>query len=132
LESVLEQALRLPASVQEQLLQQLLVNCPQATAATTPRGKRVPLPFTPKDCARELKWLDAHRHEYAGQWVAVEGDQLIAHDEKAKAVFAACDAAGVADPYFTSFISKAPTPCHLPVGNGGRHDDSPTRLPSID
>lgn len=31
-----------------------------------------------KDRTRELAWIKEHRHEYAGQWVALDGDRLIA------------------------------------------------------
>lgn len=29
--------------------------------------------------AKESAWIDRHRDEYLGQWVAIEGDTLIAH-----------------------------------------------------
>ena len=30
-----------------------------------------------KDRTREMKWIEEHKHEYVGQWVALDGDQLI-------------------------------------------------------
>jgi hypothetical protein len=45
--------------------------------------------------AREMRWLDEHRVEYAGQWVALDGDRLIAAGKKAQDVFAAADGSGV-------------------------------------
>lgn len=33
----------------------------------------------PIDRTREMEWLGRHRHEYEGQYVAIEGDELIAH-----------------------------------------------------
>ncbi|MBO0860240.1 MAG: hypothetical protein J2P21_17560, partial [Chloracidobacterium sp.] len=39
------------------------------------RLKPKPMP----DSTREFKWLSEHAREYAGQWVALDGDRLIAH-----------------------------------------------------
>lgn len=47
---------------------------------------------------REMHWLEAHRAEYAGQWVALDGDRLIAAGKKAQDVFAVADASGVSLP----------------------------------
>jgi hypothetical protein len=30
-----------------------------------------------KDRTREMKWIKEHKHEYVGQWVALDGDRLI-------------------------------------------------------
>jgi len=48
----------------------------------------------------EMQWIQEHGHDYPGQWVAVDGDRLIAHGSDAKQVFAEVDRAGVADPLF--------------------------------
>lgn len=39
--------------------------------------------------ARELGWIASHRREYAGQWVALVGDRLLAHGNTGREVFAA-------------------------------------------
>ncbi|MEW6210829.1 MAG: DUF5678 domain-containing protein [Acidobacteriota bacterium] len=53
------------------------------------------LPFRPrilardlpvKDRSREHEWLRQHRDEYDGQWVALDGDRLIASGEDLKKV----------------------------------------------
>jgi Family of unknown function (DUF5678) len=51
-----------------------------------------------KDRSRENQWLADHQREYIGQWVALEGDRLIAHGEDAAEVFAAADASGIERP----------------------------------
>ncbi|HMV49974.1 MAG TPA: DUF5678 domain-containing protein [Blastocatellia bacterium] len=51
------------------------VKAPSAVKA--PLDKRVPCEPMP-DRARERQWVKDHKHEYAGQWVALDGDQLIA------------------------------------------------------
>ncbi len=58
----------------------------------------------PIDLSRELHWLKEHRHEYTGQWVCVEGDQLIAHGPVAREVFAAARQAGISAP-FVEYLS---------------------------
>ena len=35
----------------------------------------------------ERAWIEAHRDEYLGQWVALDGDRLIAHGSDAKKVY---------------------------------------------
>lgn len=63
-------------------------------------GKRVPPPVPYKDRSREYEWLKEHAREYACQWVALEGNQLIAHGMNASEVFAAADASGIERPFF--------------------------------
>lgn len=38
--------------------------------------------------ARERRWLAAHGTEYAGQWVALDGDRLLCHGADARSVYA--------------------------------------------
>jgi len=37
---------------------------------------------------RELQWIKEHRQEYAGQYVALDGDRLVAHGVDGKQVIA--------------------------------------------
>ena len=37
---------------------------------------------------REMRWLADNRHRYAGQWIAIQGDTLLAAGASAKQVFA--------------------------------------------
>lgn len=52
-------------------------------------------PAYPLDCAPEQRWLAEHGHEYAGQWVALDRDRLLAHSENVREVYAAAREAGV-------------------------------------
>jgi hypothetical protein len=36
-----------------------------------------------------MRWVSEHRKEYIGEWIALDGDRLLAHGTDAKAVFAA-------------------------------------------
>jgi Family of unknown function (DUF5678) len=40
------------------------------------------------DHLRELDWIEQHGKDYVGEWVAICGDQLVAHSTNAKEVFA--------------------------------------------
>ena len=40
------------------------------------------------DRTKEYEWLDQHRYKCRGQWIAVMGDQLVAHGPVAKDGFA--------------------------------------------
>jgi Family of unknown function (DUF5678) len=50
---------------------------------------------------REQRWLDEHREEYLGQWVALEGDRLLASGRDGRAVYEAARPAGVRAPLVT-------------------------------
>ncbi|MGH9799935.1 MAG: DUF5678 domain-containing protein [Blastocatellia bacterium] len=50
-----------------------------------------------RDLTAEHRWLKEHCDEYAGQWVALKGDQLISHGVNAKEVYLTAKAAGHMD-----------------------------------
>lgn len=52
------------------------------------------------------QWIAAHRAEYLGQWVALEGDQLISHSFDAKQVYAIAKAAGIRSPFIVQIIEE--------------------------
>jgi Family of unknown function (DUF5678) len=55
------------------------------------------------------QWMQQHSQEYGGEWVALDGDRLIAHGENAAEVFAAADADGSYLPLVT-YIPPVDTP----------------------
>lgn len=59
-----------------------------------------PLLVEMPDFSREIRWIKEHRQEYAGQWVALDGDRLLSHGMNAKEVFAAARQTGFAEPFF--------------------------------
>jgi Family of unknown function (DUF5678) len=65
--------------------------------ATTAPVHRATRGLPVKDMIREAAWLEQHREEYVGQWVALDGERLVAASANAKEVLAAAKAAGVAD-----------------------------------
>lgn len=49
----------------------------QPVSTKPPLDRRVPCEPMP-DRTREWAWIATHKQEYAGQWVALDGDQLLA------------------------------------------------------
>ena len=62
----------------------------------------------------EQTWLDEHRAEYAGAWVALEGASLVAHGASARQVLDAAMSAGYDQPLVVHVPSELP----LPFGGG--------------
>lgn len=111
-ENILAQANQLPTTEREQLITALSrkpVNNHTAenndvAQAETGKGKIPPariiavnVPYN--DRAKEYQWLKEHQREYIGQWVALDGDQLVAHGFNAKEVFAKADSLGIQSPF---------------------------------
>jgi hypothetical protein len=48
---------------------------------------------------KQMRWLAQHRAEYAGQWVALDGDQLICHGTNNREVLAQVRKLGVKIPF---------------------------------
>jgi len=68
--------------------------------AERPKIRRV----EPIDLSRELRWLKEHRHEYVGQWVALDGDRLVAHGPDPREVYQAARQAGIASPFVEQIL----------------------------
>ena len=88
------------APAQQEALRRLL------SGTTVAIGPPPEPPFTPriigtnapiKDRTKEHEWLHQHGDEYAGQWVALDGDTLISHGQRLKEVAEAAERAGVPD-----------------------------------
>jgi len=100
-EDILTQIAKLPPTEQIRL-RHLLTQQPQEPQELPrpPRDRRVqPVPVP--DSKRELQWLAAHARAYTGQWVALDGDRLIAHGPHHDEVWAAAEASGVYLPLVT-------------------------------
>lgn len=48
---------------------------------------------------REMEWLSKHRHEYPGEYVALDGDRLVSHGTDGREVYRQARAAGVKVPF---------------------------------
>jgi predicted DNA-binding antitoxin AbrB/MazE fold protein len=57
------------------------------------------------DRSREYAWIKQHGAEYPGEYVALDGEQLLAHGNDGAAVLAAARQAGVAVPFLVRLDS---------------------------
>lgn len=55
---------------------------------------------------QERAWVEAHRDEYLGQWVALDGDFLIAHGTDARSVYDEARSRGITSPYLVHVAPK--------------------------
>lgn len=70
----------------------------ESQAATGSNSASQPqLQSDPQDEAA-FKWINEHGHEYPDQWLALDGDRLLAHGSDLAEVAAAARAAGVGFP----------------------------------
>lgn len=104
-EQILETIATLPANEQTRLRQVLN----QQTRKKEPLGKFVdPIPVPDQQPA--MQWLADHSHEYPDQWVALDGERLIAHGADYGKVSAAAKASGVYLPMITFVEAPAERP----------------------
>ncbi|MEK7834159.1 MAG: DUF5678 domain-containing protein [Acidobacteriota bacterium] len=106
-ESILKQIRQLPRV--EQLRVAQFVKEEQFTLGKAPLDKRVPAKPMPNR-ERERKWAHEHKHEYPGQWVAIDGDRLIAASPIQQEVWDAVDVDGATLP----LVLRIPSPDDLP------------------
>jgi len=99
-EAILDKVRRLPPAKQEEVLR-FANGLERNTAA-----RRVPS----RDRSSEMKWLDENRAAYADQWVAVEGDRLIAANVDPLSVFSAAKAAGIQTPFVVHVLPEDSLP----------------------
>jgi Family of unknown function (DUF5678) len=57
-----------------------------------------------------LRWLHANREKYLGQWVALDGDRLIASGATAQEVYSKARAEGIEIPFVELVTSVEPVP----------------------
>ena len=90
-ETILQQIGQLPSA--EQFRLRHLWNQQRVQAVPEPFERSLsPIPVPDYSAAEQ--WLDEHAREYTGQWVALDGNRLIAHGADARAVYAAAKADG--------------------------------------
>ncbi|MGE0131940.1 MAG: DUF5678 domain-containing protein [Blastocatellales bacterium] len=81
----------------------------QSENVKPPLDKRVP-PAPLPDQKAILRWLSEHSHEYAGQWVALDGERLIASGSNREEVRRAANESGA----YLPLVTRIPSPDDLP------------------
>lgn len=100
---------QLPSTERTRLDQLLTQQQTNTNKTKPPRDKRVPCEPMP-DRTREWEWIKQHKHEYAGQWVALDGNRLIAASPNRMEISAAIKADGAKLP----LIHRISSPDDLP------------------
>jgi hypothetical protein len=108
-ESILTLIEQSPSTERIRLSQLLARRQAKYAKAKPPLDKRVPCEPM-KDRTREKKWIEEHKREYAGQWVALDGDRLIAASPIRAEISAAIKADGAEAP----LVHRIPSPDDLP------------------
>jgi hypothetical protein len=65
---------------------------------TSAESKKIPDDVPDRYFRREYEWLRQHRHEYPGQYLAIEGDKLYAHGSDGRKTLAEARQAGAKHP----------------------------------
>lgn len=108
-ETILTLIEQLPSTERIRLRQLLARRQAESAEAKPPLDRRVPCEPM-KDRTREMKWIEEHKHEYAGQWVALDGARLIAASHIQQEVWDAVKTDGVELP----LVHRIPSPDDLP------------------
>ena len=95
---------QLPAAEQERIRQWLEEN------GATNEERHVSL-ARPNRSAKSLRWLHENQEKYSGQWVALDGDRLIASAPTAKEVYSKAKAEGVEIPFVELVTDREPVTC---------------------
>jgi len=108
-ETILALIEQLPSDERTRLNQLLTQQQGEPAKAKPPLDKLVTCEPMP-DRTHEKEWVKAHRHEYAGQWVALDGDRLVAASPHRMEISAAIKTDGGKRP----LIIRIPSPDDLP------------------
>ena len=98
-EMILAEIAALPAEEREKL--RTLLNRQASAVNGQAAANDFIQPFDTTDPAPSLRWLAEHRAEFAGQYVALDGDRLLAHGTDPQPVIAAVRASGLNGLFFT-------------------------------
>ncbi|HZS07515.1 MAG TPA: DUF5678 domain-containing protein [Blastocatellia bacterium] len=98
-ELILAQIAALPPEEREKLIE-LLNRRLSATQDETQPSVFIQ-PFDSRDPTPSLRWIEEHRAEFAGQYVALDGDRLVAHGTDPQEIIAAVRASGLNGLFFT-------------------------------
>lgn len=98
-EMILAEIATLPAEEREKL--RTFINRPSLTANGQAQPSAFIPPFDLGDPSPSLRWIEEHRAEFAGQYVALDGDRLMAHGTDPQDIIAAVRESGLNGLFFT-------------------------------
>lgn len=98
-ELILAEIATMPAEERERL-RALLNQWPTATPQSAQTESYIPT-FDTGDFTPALRWVKEHRAQFAGQYVALDGDRLVAHSTDPKEIIAVVRASGMNGLFFT-------------------------------
>ena len=104
LEQIIDEARSLSPAQKRKLRQALDIELGQAQAQGRPESTHTEN-GDDKTRGRRLKWLKSHREEYGGQYVAIDGDRLIAVGPNFRVAREKALAAGKTNAFVT-YLSK--------------------------
>ncbi len=109
-ESILQQVAMLPPGEQTRLRALLFNGAGEQNALRREPPIRLATPIREPDLPGAMQWLADNSERYAGQWVALDGDRLIAHGANHDEVAEAAKSDGAYLPLITSVEPKAERP----------------------
>lgn len=59
---------------------------------------------------RAMRWIDAHRTEFSGKWVCLDGDVLVSSGDDAKEVYREAKAKGIVIPFIEQVSAEESGP----------------------
>ncbi len=95
LEKVVAEIRALSPEQQEQLRRLLNGSVVSLENQELPIKPRIVGTYTPKDRSKENVWLAKNQDQFVGQWVALDGDNLISHGLLLKEVMAEVEKKGI-------------------------------------
>jgi hypothetical protein len=98
-EAILDKLRRLPPAKQEQVLR-------FADGLARNGAKAAPS----RDRTSEMQWIEANRAAYSDQWVALDGDRLVAASADPLKAFAAAKSEGIHAPFVVHVLPDDPLP----------------------
>lgn len=97
-ELILAEVAALPVEEREKL--RMLLNRQSSAAPNQAQPNDFIPPFDAGDPAPSLRWIEEHRAEFTGQYVALNGDRLVAHGADPQEIIAAVRASGLNGLFF--------------------------------
>ena len=95
-EQIIENVRALPISEREKFFD--LAETEKQKILAEKASKDIELEQKNERFRRALQWIEKHREDFDGQWVALDGDNLLAHGTDGKKVHAEAQAKGVKTP----------------------------------